>query len=134
MDEVQKAPALFPAIKLAVDRDRTPGRFLLLGSANFLLMRRITETLAGRIILRELDGLSWGERHRLPPSVMWHQLLVAADLDAVALPSQPPALAEPLTEAVAAGGLPPAALERDPARRERWLQGLHPDLPGARPA
>ena len=37
LDEIQHAPELFPAIKLAVDRDRRPGRFLLTGSANVLL-------------------------------------------------------------------------------------------------
>ena len=38
LDEVQRAPALLPAIKLAVGRGRRPGRFLLTGSANLLLM------------------------------------------------------------------------------------------------
>jgi len=37
IDEVQKVPSLFPAIKLEVDSDRRPGRFLLTGSANVLL-------------------------------------------------------------------------------------------------
>ena len=37
IDEVQKVPALFPAIKLQVDRDRRPGRFLLTGSANVFM-------------------------------------------------------------------------------------------------
>lgn len=48
LDEVQRAPDLLMAVKRAVDRERTPGRFLLTGSANLLLMRRVSETLAGR--------------------------------------------------------------------------------------
>ena len=38
LDEIQKAPNLFSAIKLAVDKDRQPGRFLLTGSANVLTL------------------------------------------------------------------------------------------------
>ncbi len=49
-DEVQRAPGLLSAIKRDVDRDRRPGRFLLTGSANLLLMRRVSETLAGRAV------------------------------------------------------------------------------------
>ena len=48
IDEVQRAPELFPAIKAAVDRDRKPGSFLLTGSANVLLLPKLSESLAGR--------------------------------------------------------------------------------------
>ena len=48
MDEVQRAPELLTAIKRAIDRRRRPGQFLLSGSANLLLMRRVSESLAGR--------------------------------------------------------------------------------------
>ena len=49
LDEIQKAPDLFPAIKVAVDQDRRPGRFLLTGSANVLTLPRLAESLAGRM-------------------------------------------------------------------------------------
>ena len=49
LDEVQHAPGLFPAIKVAVDRKREPGRFLLTGSANVLLLPKLSESLAGRM-------------------------------------------------------------------------------------
>ncbi len=42
LDEIQKAPDLFPAIKLAVDKDRQPGRFLLTGSANVMTLPRLS--------------------------------------------------------------------------------------------
>jgi predicted AAA+ superfamily ATPase len=47
LDEVQRAPELFPPIKAAVDRDRRPGRFLLTGSANVLLLPSVADALAG---------------------------------------------------------------------------------------
>jgi hypothetical protein len=48
LDEAQRAPDLLLTIKRAVDRDRRKGRFLLTGSANLLLMRKVSESLAGR--------------------------------------------------------------------------------------
>ena len=48
IDEAQRCPELFVAIKRAVDRRRSPGRFILSGSANFLLMKSLSESLAGR--------------------------------------------------------------------------------------
>ena len=48
LDEVQRAPELLCAVKRAIDRDRKAGRFLLTGSANLLLMRQVSESLAGR--------------------------------------------------------------------------------------
>lgn len=61
IDEVQKAPALFPAMKALVDEDRRPGRFLLTGSANVLLLPKISESLAGRMEILALNPLSQGE-------------------------------------------------------------------------
>lgn len=61
LDEIQKAPGLFPAIKLAVDSDRQPGRFLLTGSANVLTLPRLSESLAGRMEIIPLYPFSAGE-------------------------------------------------------------------------
>ena len=66
IDEAQKVPELFPAIKLAVDRDRRPGRFLLTGSAHVLLLPRISESLAGRIEILTLRPFSQGEIDDVP--------------------------------------------------------------------
>lgn len=49
LDEIQRIPELFTAIKVAVDRNRSPGRFLLTGSANILLLPHLSESLAGRM-------------------------------------------------------------------------------------
>ncbi|THF61522.1 ATP-binding protein [Pseudothauera nasutitermitis] len=61
IDEIQYAPQLFPAIKLQVDRDKANGLFWLTGSQKFELMRGITETLAGRVAIVDLLGLSQAE-------------------------------------------------------------------------
>ena len=61
LDEIQKAPAIFPAIKLAVDRKRQPGRFLLTGSANVMTLPRLSESLAGRMEIVPLFPFSAGE-------------------------------------------------------------------------
>ena len=61
LDEIQKAPNLFSAIKLAVDKDRQPGRFLLTGSANVLTLPRLSESLAGRMEVIPLYPFSAGE-------------------------------------------------------------------------
>lgn len=61
IDEVQRAPELFMAIKATVDKDRQPGRFLLTGSADVMLLPRLSESLAGRMEILTLWPLSQGE-------------------------------------------------------------------------
>ncbi len=62
IDEVQLEPRLFRAIKAAVDRDRSPGRFLLTGSADLTVMPHASEALVGRLEVLTLWPLSMGER------------------------------------------------------------------------
>lgn len=61
IDEVQYAPELFPLIKVMVDREQRPGMFWLTGSQQFSLMKNVTESLAGRVALLRLLGLSQRE-------------------------------------------------------------------------
>lgn len=58
IDEIQYAPELLPHIKMVVDRDRKPGLFWLTGSQQFHLMRGVSESLAGRVGIVQLLGLS----------------------------------------------------------------------------
>lgn len=58
IDEIQYAPGLLPYIKMAVDNDPEPGRFWLTGSQQFHLMRGVSESLAGRVGMVELLGMS----------------------------------------------------------------------------
>jgi hypothetical protein len=62
IDEIQYAPGLLPHIKMAVDTDRIPGRFWLTGSQQFHLMRDVSESLAGRVAVVRLLGLSRREQ------------------------------------------------------------------------
>ena len=64
IDEVQRAPKLLVALKLAIDQDRRPGRFLLTGSANLLALPQISDSLAGRIEVHTLLPLSNSELAR----------------------------------------------------------------------
>lgn len=57
LDEVQRMPELFPELRSLIDRDRRPGRFLLLGSASPLLLQSTSESLAGRISYLTLEPL-----------------------------------------------------------------------------
>ena len=58
IDEIQYAPGLLPYIKMAVDQSREPGRFWLTGSQQFHLMHEVSESLAGRVGIVRLLGLS----------------------------------------------------------------------------
>jgi len=124
IDEVQRAPDLLRAIKLAVDRNRVRGRFLLTGSANVLTLSRVSESLAGRVGLHTLYPFSWAEkRGRKPPSLLsWifevetsaqamHRLSVAkAGLDK-----------ENLSREIITGGFPPVVLMDSPQARRDWF-------------
>ena len=57
LDEIQRRPEIFPALRVLIDRPDNPARFLILGSASPELLRQSSETLAGRIAYRELGGL-----------------------------------------------------------------------------
>src|SRR3989304_86333 len=61
LDEIQRAPELFLAIKVQVDRGRLPGRFLLTGSSDILLLPRLADALPGRMEILTLWPLSQGE-------------------------------------------------------------------------
>ena len=58
IDEIQYAPNLLPYIKMAVDNDRKPGQFWLTGSQQFQVMKNVSESLAGRVGIMQLLGLS----------------------------------------------------------------------------
>jgi len=61
IDEIQLAPQLIPHIKIRVDENNAKGQFLLTGSADFMRMHEITESLAGRMVRYNLYPLSQAE-------------------------------------------------------------------------
>ncbi|WP_235810812.1 ATP-binding protein [Tractidigestivibacter scatoligenes] len=69
IDEAQLAPELFNVIQVVSDEVGTPGQYILSGSQNFLLLRQITQSLAGRVGLLRLMPLSYREAHRAIPEL-----------------------------------------------------------------
>ena len=63
VDEIQKAPELFPQIKMIIDREHKKGQFYMCGSQQFQMMKGVSESLSGRIGLLTLLGFSIRERH-----------------------------------------------------------------------
>lgn len=79
LDEVQREPGLMTDVKRAIDRDRRPGRFLLTGSANLLLMRRVFESLAGRASCLTLWPMTRREQLGRASAGRWDALLATPD-------------------------------------------------------
>lgn len=63
LDEIQYVSELVPAIKRAVDLNRKPGMYLITGSQQWEVMRRLAESLAGRVGILELPGFSLAEKY-----------------------------------------------------------------------
>jgi predicted AAA+ superfamily ATPase len=70
LDEVQHVPQLFVTLKAAIDRDRRPGRFVLTGSTNVLLLPKLSDSLAGRMAIVRLHPLAQCEIERTRPSFL----------------------------------------------------------------
>lgn len=116
LDEIQRAPALFAALKLAVDRRRVPGRFLLTGSANVLLLPHLADSLAGRIAILRLHPLAQCELARRPARFV--DALFAASFKL----QRHERLAGGLAARVAAGGYPAALARPTARRRSAWYR------------
>ncbi len=71
VDEVQRRPELFPALRVLADRRPRQSRFLLLGSASPELLRQTSETLAGRIAYLQLGGFDLSEVGRGALERLW---------------------------------------------------------------
>ncbi len=72
IDEVQLMPSLFPLLRSVIDRNRTPGRFILLGSASLELVRGASESLSGRIAFHELSPLTLAEARSVGVNLREH--------------------------------------------------------------
>jgi predicted AAA+ superfamily ATPase len=116
LDEVQRAPGLFTALKTAVDRRRTPGRFLLTGSANVLLVPKLADSLAGRMEILRLFPLAQCELAARPPRFL--ERLFAGGFKT----RRYERLGAELAERVAAGGYPAALARATARRRAAWYR------------
>jgi uncharacterized protein len=115
IDEIQRAPELLLPIKAAIDRDRRPGRFILTGSAQVMLLPTVSESLTGRVEVHTLWPFSQAEIEGVSAQAL--ELL----LERSARPPEAPATPRAeLVERIARGGFP-EAVARKPERREEWL-------------
>jgi predicted AAA+ superfamily ATPase len=124
LDEVQREPDLLLAVKRAVDKDRRPGRFLLTGEANLLLMRGVSESLAGRASHLTLWPMTRREQLGLGRCGMWEELLSADDSawPEVLTGSEPGP--EDWKALARRGGFPTPALEmKNAGDRSLWFDG-----------
>jgi predicted AAA+ superfamily ATPase len=125
IDEVQRAPDLMRAVKLAVDRNRKPGMYLLTGSANPLRLKSVSETLAGRVAIFRLDTLSWAEieERKAPTSAI--DALLECDSAAEFLSHLPRKQANARTEdierLVLSGCYPDPERMKTRVARDRWF-------------
>jgi uncharacterized protein len=118
IDELQRAPELVFALKMAVDREPRPGRFLVSGSANLLLAPRIGDSLAGRIERIPLRPFTQAELSRRAVPSWLDELWDGA--------GPPPLEARSVgraahAERIAAGGFP-AVVARSERRRAAWFE------------
>lgn len=91
IDEVQYAPSLFSYIKMKVDEDKQPGQFWLTGSQQFAMMKNISDSLAGRVAILDMQGISLAEeekRHKTPPFIPTEEVLLARQKMAKPLSAQ----------------------------------------------
>jgi uncharacterized protein len=125
IDEVQRVPDLWLAIKHEVDRDPRPGRFLLTGSARLLALQSLPDALVGRSETVDLWPLSQGEIDGEPDGFVD---AVFSERGPVLSPAQEPLRKRNYLDRVARGGYPEAVRRTAPARRRRFFESYLADL------
>jgi predicted AAA+ superfamily ATPase len=124
LDEVQRVPDLLLAVKRAVDRERRPGRFILTGSANLLLMRSVSESLAGRAGYLTLWPMTRGEQLGLGQAGKWSMFFDEPQETWPEILSEEESEPADWKEAAKKGGYPTPAVEySDPVDRAIWFDG-----------
>lgn len=116
LDEVQRVPQLFTSLKAAVDSNRQPGRFLLTGSANILLLPKLADSLAGRMAIQRLYPFAQCELEGQASDFL--DRLFASDFPM----RQVERLKDNLLERVVSGGYPPALSRPEGRRRDVWYR------------
>lgn len=125
LDEVQREPSLLLAVKLSIDRGRRrPGRFLLTGSANLLLMRGVSESLAGRASYLTLWPMTRREQRGLGRCGLWEELLDTPDKHWRELVAADAETSEEWQGLARRGGFPTPALHLNTDKeRAIWFDG-----------
>lgn len=130
IDEVQRAPGLFLAIKAAVDKNRQPGQFILTGSSNVMLLPQLAQYLVGRMEILTLLPFSQGEiegRKERFVDFIFQKGLQFPQIDVEAV--EP----EYYLNRLIRGGYPEMLTRKTPARRRAWVDSyittlLHRDI------
>lgn len=115
-DEVQRAPELFLPIKADIDENRVPGRYALTGSANPLVVPKLGDSLAGRMLLYELYPLSQGEISGRKERFIEHAFAPDLDLSSSIAFSKPE-----LIERIVRGGFPEMQKFSGEQERSEWV-------------
>ncbi|MGH7658557.1 MAG: ATP-binding protein [Gemmatimonadales bacterium] len=124
LDEVQREPDLLHAVKRAIDKRRRPGQFIITGSANLLLMRQVSESLAGRASYLTLWPMTRREQQGLGRCGMWEELLGAPEEEWLDLLGTGPDNRENWRSLALRGGFPTPAVQLTSARdRAVWFDG-----------
>ena len=118
LDEVQRVPSLFTALKQEIDRRRAPGRFLLTGSSQVLLVPALADSLAGRMEILRLHPLSQGELFGGIPNFL--DDLFRGEFKT----STSQRLADEMAERIACGGYPEALARPTSRRRANWYRNF----------
>ena len=116
LDEVQRAPDMFAALKMEVDRRRIPGRFILTGSTNVLLVPNLSDSLAGRMEIVRLHPMAQCELERQPPTFL--DVLFGGGFGT----RRTDRLGERLLRRVVAGGFPAALTRSTEWSRATWYR------------
>ena len=119
LDEIQRAPALFTSIKASIDKNRKPGRFILTGSANVLLLPQIADSLAGRIEIIHLRPLAQCEIAGKKPAFI--EQLFNANFGQES-PSSYYRMGESIADILCQGGYPAAVARNTGKRRRAWYR------------
>lgn len=115
IDEIQRVPKLLLALKMSVDSDPRPGRFLLTGSANLMTMPKVAESLAGRMSMIRLFPLAQAELRERTPTFL--DLAFAGE---TLITSNETVLGEDLVDVVIRGGYPEPLTYDTTVEREMW--------------
>jgi predicted AAA+ superfamily ATPase len=118
LDEVQRVPEIFTSLKASIDRDRKPGRFILTGSANVLLVPTLSDSLAGRMAIVRLHPLAQAELEQRSPRILGTHF--GPHSSGSATPTE--RLGDELAERITAGGYPAALARASARRRAAWYR------------
>ena len=116
IDEIQRAPDVLLAIKRSVDEDRRPGRFLLTGSANVMMLPRVADSLAGRIETIRMLPLARAEIAGTVPTFL--ERLFEGRLEG----ERQAVIGDDLVRLALLGGFPEAIERESERRRQAWAR------------